>query len=175
MTERVWITTSRGHSYPRATWDGRAWTPGPWFATPKYIVCRTPDVLLQYLHDEVWVAELDASGERMRVLAGTSWNATTARLFNVECAALMLGERTEFDATLCVAFRYACGDATLVELRDTYNAIRNIEDPLSSLVSEAVDPILTPCWAVYYALKCSVYQDATLNMLWQFLSRWLEL
>ena len=118
----------------------KGWVPGAW--TPKvkvvpcesgYHGCRDQD-LLHWCHGErIWAMEsrgkvvVHRDGvpgeskvvcESVRLVAPTPWDATTARLFAVECAAdvahLMTDARS-LDA-LEVAYRYALGDATDAEL-----------------------------------------------------------
>lgn len=125
-------------SLPR--WDARrGWIPGEW--TPLiegvvackrgYHVCRDAD-LLGWLGERVYACEVrgEVVVQHSKVVAGqvrltcpTPWDATSARLFAVECAAdvLPLYERahpgdSRVSDSLVTAFRYAVGDATVAEL-----------------------------------------------------------
>ena len=148
MPERLWkVTGPNGESIHGGafTYDlpklvrGR-WVPGAW--TPPVAVipcvsgyhgCRDEDLLYWCRGARIWAME--SRGETVvhkdgvpceskvvcasvRLVAPTPWDATTARLFAVECAAEVahrMPDARSLDA-LEVAYRHAVGDATDAEL-----------------------------------------------------------
>ena len=145
MSTRYWKVlgasgaSCHGGSYQWSlpTWDGEKWTPGEWTHCIDDIeachkgwhVC-TDTQLVEWLHETIWHVEIHPDAVitmlddkcvttgPVRLVAGTPWDAVTARLFAVECAArvLPLANDERCDEACEVAFRYALGDATTGEL-----------------------------------------------------------
>ena len=148
MRERLWkVTGPRGESihggdftYDLPKFIGGRWVPGAW--TPKvkvkpcasgYHGCRDKDLPYWCNGARIWAMETRGRvvvhadnvpgaskvvAESVRLVAPTPWDATTARLFAVECAAEvahLMTDKRSLDA-LEVAYRHALGDATDAEL-----------------------------------------------------------
>lgn len=145
MTARYWkVTDAKGRSchggqwqWSLPTWDGVEWTPGEWTpriddatACKRGWHCCTDAHLVQWVHERIWQVEIHPDAVTtvlddkvvttgpVRLVAGTPWDATTARLFAVQCAArvLHLTDDPRVADALVVAFRHAVDDATDVEL-----------------------------------------------------------
>ena len=115
--------------------------PGTW--TPRipnieacnrgYHVCRDADLVHWCNGATIYACEVQGKviaqddkvvAESIRLVAPTPWDAVTARLFAVECAADVMHLAPGSDAVLEVAYRYALGDATQGELDAAWGAAR---------------------------------------------------
>ena len=147
MSERFWkVTDALGRSchggtyqWSLPTWDARRkrWTPGEW--TPRISdidLCRRgyhfcPDAhLVRWLGPRIWRAEIAEGAEIVRaddklctsgparLIAGTAWDETTARLFAVDCAARVLHLTTDerVPAALEAAFLFSLGELSADDL-----------------------------------------------------------
>ena len=181
MPERLWkVTGPNGESIHGGafTYDlpklvrGR-WVPGAW--TPPVAVvpcksgyhgCRDEDLLYWSNGARIWAME--SRGETVvhkdgvpceskvvcasvRLVAPTPWDATTARLFAVECAAEVahrMPDARSLDA-LEVAYRHAVGDATDAEL------------------AAARDAAHAAAWAAAWAAACDAARAAARAAAWE--------
>jgi len=129
-------------SLPVKNGDG-TWTPGEWMPAIEgdlepcshgYHLCREQD-LLQWLGPAVFEAEyrgeMIEAGDKVvvreaRLLRRLGWNERTARLFAVDCAerVVHLCDDPRPRHAIDVARRYACGEATEVELAAARDAAR---------------------------------------------------
>ena len=145
MTTRYWkVLDAKGQSVHGGTYtydlptNGR---PGKW--TPRitdlelcargYHLCRDTDLIHWLGGATIYAAEARGAilvaddkivAESVRLIARTPWDATSARLFAVECVADVLHLTTDSRVGDCleVAYRYALGDATQAELHAASDA-----------------------------------------------------
>ena len=149
------------------------WVPGAW--TPRipkaelvaceraYHGCRDRDLVHWCNGERIWLMEFkdDAYtvhqdndkvfGAQCRLVAPTPWDATTARLFAVECASdvlpLMTDDRSR--AALEVAYRHALGDATDAELAAALAAARAAAR--DAALDAALDAACAAAWDAAWA------------------------
>src|ERR1035437_5686881 len=117
------------YDLPKGSKPGK-WTPTITDMEPctrGYHLCRDADLIGWCNNATIWAAEprgriIEQSDkvvcESVRLLAPTPWDAVTARLFAVECAADVLHLNTDerVASALEVAYRFALGDASQEEL-----------------------------------------------------------